>query len=170
MGAGKSTVLNLLKELGYKCIDEPARIVLAEQRASGGNGVPEKDPALFIQLMLEKTIAEYENITETNKIVFFDRGFADLAAYANLFGLPDEKYLRTAEKFGFNKNVFMFNGWREIYRTDDERKMSFESADEFGKNVKLIYEKLGYINLDAHFVSIDKRILFITDKIKLYTS
>jgi predicted ATPase len=161
MGAGKSTVLNGLKELGYKCIDEPARIVLAEQRASGGNGVPEKDPGLFIQLMLEKTIAEYENITETNKIVFFDRGFADLAAYANLFGFSDEKYLRTAEKFGFSKNVFMFNGWREIYRTDDERKMSFEAADEFGKNVKLIYEKLGYRIIDVPLADIEGRVDFI---------
>ena len=161
MGAGKSTVLNGLKVLGYKCIDEPARIVLAEQRTSGGNGVPEKDPALFIQLMLEKTITEYENITETNKIVFFDRGFADLAAYANLFGLPDEKYIRSAEEFGFNKNVFIFTGWKEIYTTDVERRMSFESANEFGKNVKLFYEKLGYGIIDVPFADVDGRVDFI---------
>lgn len=161
MGAGKSTVLNRLKELGHKCIDEPARIVLAEQRASGGNGVPEKDPALFIQLMMKKTIAEYENITESNKKVFFDRGFADLAAYANLFGLPDKKYIRAAEEFEFNKNVFMFTGWKEIYTTDEERKMSFESAEEFGKNVKMFFEKLGYGIIDVPFADVDERVDFI---------
>lgn len=161
MGAGKSTVLNQLKELGYKSIDEPARIALAEQRASGGNGVPEKDPALFIQLMLEKTIAEYEKITKTNKIVFFDRGFADLVAYANLFGLPDEKYIHSAKEFGFNKNVFMFNGWEKIYTTDDERKMRFELADEFGKNVRLLYERLDYRILDMPFTDIEDRVRFI---------
>ena len=44
MGAGKSTVLAKLTELGYTCVAEPAREVLAEERRTGGNGVPERDP------------------------------------------------------------------------------------------------------------------------------
>ena len=38
MGAGKSTILKKLRKLGLPCIDEPARQILAEQRAISGLG------------------------------------------------------------------------------------------------------------------------------------
>ena len=51
MGAGKSAVLDALAAMDFRCIVEPARVVLKEQRQHGGMGVPEKDPALFNMLM-----------------------------------------------------------------------------------------------------------------------
>jgi predicted ATPase len=42
MGSGKSTVLSLLKQKGYRTIEEPARPILAEQRSIEDEGVPEK--------------------------------------------------------------------------------------------------------------------------------
>ena len=44
MGAGKSTVLNSIKEKGILCIEEPAREILKEQRKINGAGVPEINP------------------------------------------------------------------------------------------------------------------------------
>lgn len=170
MGAGKSTVLAKLIELGYTCIAEPARGVLAEQRKISGNGVPEKDPELFIDLMLEKTIAQYEKYIKDDNIIIFDRAMPDFTGYADLLGVNNEKYIEATMEYRFNKNVFLFNAWGEIYVNDDERKMSFELAEKFGKDVKKIYTDSGYIIHDVPNVSVDERVKFIIDKLSLFTS
>ena len=50
----KTPILRELVRLGFLGVDEPAREILAEQRAVGGNGVYDKDPQLFCDLMLER--------------------------------------------------------------------------------------------------------------------
>lgn len=170
MGAGKSTVLTKLIELGYTCVAEPAREVLAEQRKIGGNGVPEKEPQLFIDLMLEKTIAQYEKYSKSDEVVIFDRAMPDLIAYADLLGVNNQKYINASKEYRFNQNIFMFNGWREIYVNDDERKMSYELAEKFGRDVKKIYTDSGYIIHDVPNISVNERVKFITEHLKKFTS
>jgi hypothetical protein len=58
-GSGKTPILRELVRLGFLGVDEPAREILAEQRAIGGNGVYDKDPQLFCDLMLERAVADY---------------------------------------------------------------------------------------------------------------
>ena len=170
MGAGKSTLLTKLIELGYTCVAEPAREILAEQRKIGGNGVPEIDPQLFIDLMLKKTIAQYEKYSKSDNIVSFDRAMPDFTSYADLLGVNNEKYINASNEYRFNANVFMFNGWREIYVNDDERKMSYELAEKFGRDVKKIYTDSGYIIHDVPNISVNERVKFITEHLKKFTS
>jgi ATPase subunit of ABC transporter with duplicated ATPase domains len=61
-GSGKSTILKILREKGYCCINEPVREVIAEQRAIRGSGVSDKNPALFVELMLSRAILRYHEI------------------------------------------------------------------------------------------------------------
>ena len=63
MGGGKSTILQELSKLEYKCITEPARQILKEQRAAGKEGTPDTNPTLFNELMLEKMISDYDSST-----------------------------------------------------------------------------------------------------------
>lgn len=165
MGAGKTTVINKIKEKGYRCIDEPARIVLKEQRETDGDGVPEKNAEFFNQLMLSRMIAGYENNFMSKEIIIFDRGIPDIIAYSELLETKKEMSEKAAEEFRYNKYVFMFNGREEIYTNDDERKMDFETANNFGINVKKIYENLNYTVIDVLFVSIDERVSFILEYI-----
>lgn len=165
MGAGKSTILTKLKQRGYTCVDEPARIVIAEQRAIGGSGLPEADARLFTQLMLGKMKQAYHKHLNSKDIVFFDRGLPDLAGYADLFNIDSTPFISAANEYRFNKHVFMFNGWKGIYTTDDERKMSLEDANRFGVDVRKIYEDCGYILHDVPFVSVDERVEFIIKKV-----
>ena len=39
---------------------------------------------------------------------------------------------------------FFLSGWQDIYENDDERKMTYEQANQFGHAVKKIYETIGY--------------------------
>ena len=167
MGAGKTSVINKLNDLNYHCVDEPARQILEEQRKINGNGLPEKDPKLFTELMLSRTIFQYKSHEKNTEPVFFDRAMPDFIAYSNLFNVDNNVFRNAAEEYRFNKTIFFFSGIESIYSTDDERKMSFEQADEFGNKVRDIYEELGYEIHDVPFLDIDLRVGFILNKIKM---
>jgi len=144
MGAGKSTILKELRKLGLVCIDEPARQILAEQRAIGGDGVPEHDPKLFAELLLSRSIYQFKQMADRQGPVIYDRGIPDNISYAKLFNLDLKAYTKAADQYQYNKHVFFLPAWEEIYENDDERKMTFEQANQFGEDVKIRYKDLGY--------------------------
>ncbi len=165
MGAGKSAVLDRLRSRGHRCVDDPARQILKEQRSIAGSGVPETDAALFNQLMLSRAIYLYRSNSQASSALLFDRGIPDLIAYAELFGIPSSVYERAATTYRYNAAVFFFAGWSEIYTLDDERRMDFESARRFGERVNDIYGRLGYKTIDVPRVSTEERAEFIVDAI-----
>jgi predicted ATPase len=71
-GSGKSTLLELLQLRGIWGIVEPARQILAEQRSIRGNGVPEKDLRLFIELMLSRMLDAYRQSGRLLGPILFD--------------------------------------------------------------------------------------------------
>ena len=166
MGAGKTSVMKKLRDSDHTCVDEPARQILAEQRKIAGNGLPEKDPRLFTELMLSRTIFQYKLHENFSGPVFFDRAMPDFIAYSNLFNVNEKVFRNAAEEYRFNKTIFFFKGIESIYTTDDERKMSFEQADGFGNRVREIYQELGYEIQEVPFLDFGSRAEFILNKIK----
>jgi predicted ATPase len=76
--------------------------------------------------------------------VFFDRGIPDQIGYAELFGLDTSMAKTAAAEHRYNDVVFAFPSWPEIYVTDNQRTMTFKSAQAFGERVRNIYEDLRY--------------------------
>jgi predicted ATPase len=165
MGAGKSTVVSRLRDLGISCIPEPAREILAEQRLIDAMGVPEKNADLFNMLMLSRSIHNYDENGAIEKAVVFDRGIPDMIAYARLFNLDETSYVNAAKEFRYNPTVFYLPAWEEIYTNDSERKMSFEDAKSFGSVVRSIYEELGYRIVEVPRFSLEQRAQFILAEI-----
>ena len=58
-GAGKTAILDRIGA-GIRRVGEPAREILAEQRAVGGAGTHDRDPSLFVDLLLERSIDKHE--------------------------------------------------------------------------------------------------------------
>lgn len=168
MGAGKSTVLAQLKVKGFTTVNEPAREILAEQRAIEGVGVPESNRSLFTELLLSRAMCRYEQYLLHVGPVVFDRGIADNIAYAEFFNLKTHHFLKAARVYKYNPTVFWLPPWREIYMTDEERKMSFESAEKFGYHIKHAYEYLGYHVLEVPQVSPQARADFVAEHINAY--
>ena len=166
MGSGKSAILEQLITMGLACVAEPARQILQEQRAISARGVPEIDPDLFTQLMLSRATSFYLENFATETLSVFDRGIPDLIAYAELFGLDTKIYYSSATLYKYHPCVFWFKGWKDIYKQDDERKMSFQQAYEFGERVHEIYRELGYQVIQVPLLPIDNRAEFIYDKIQ----
>jgi predicted ATPase len=166
MGSGKSAILEQLINMHLKCVPEPARQILQEQRAILARGVPETDPGLFTQLMLSRATGAYRENYAVETLTVFDRGIPDMIAYAELFGLDTQIYYNSANQYEYNHCVFWLKGWKYIYKNDEERKMNFQQAYEFGERAHEIYRDLGYKVVQVPMVSIGKRAEFVYRKIQ----
>jgi len=162
-GSGKSTLLAHLQSRGIPGIVEPARPILAEQRSIQGNGVPEKDPRLFVELMFSRMLNTYGQSEALPGQIFFDRGIPDILGYAALFGFDFPPGENAAHLYRYNPRVFVAPAWEEIYCTDEERKLPFSLACKFGNDLRMIYERFGYTLIDLPCVSVEERADFILD-------
>jgi predicted ATPase len=163
-GSGKSTLLQHLSTLGHQGISEPARQILAEQRRIAGNGVPERDARLFVDLMLSRMLGEYHRLEQTQTPaapVFFDRGIPDMLGYASHFGFDYPPGQNAAREFRYNRRVFFAPAWEQIYTTDAERTLSFEVARQFGEALRDVYQQCGYDLIELPCLGVEERVRFI---------
>lgn len=160
-GTGKTTVINLLRQRGIACIDEPAREIIAEQRAIEGQGVWDRDTRLFIELLLSRSIKNYALASPT--LTVFDRAIPDCIAYAHLAGLSLPHCITASMRYRYDEEVVMFPPWEEIYCTDDERKMTFEATCRFHEMLVSAYEEVGYRVREVEKGSVEKRVDWVVE-------
>jgi predicted ATPase len=160
-GSGKTTLIHALKEKGYICVDEPARAIIAEQKAIDGDGLYNKDRKLFLELMLSRMVYQYQQFDRGNAPVIFDRGIPDMIGYAKLFEVDVKSAINASKIYQYNKNVLFLPSWHEIYTTDDDRIMSFTAAHEFGNLIRQAYIDCEYNIIDVPLANIDERLNFI---------
>jgi len=161
-GTGKTAVLErLAPELAT--VPEPARGILADERASGGTGTPDQDPARFVELLLERSIERYREASAAGGLVLFDRGIPDCAGYAVHLGTDPAPSLRAAELHRYRTEVLLLAPWEAIYATDDERRMSFEATLGFHDAVVDAYRRSGYELAEVPRASLDERVAFVRE-------
>jgi predicted ATPase len=161
-GSGKTAVLARLSR-EFLCVDEPAREVLAEQRASGGRGTWDQDPSLFVHLLLQRSIQKYEAARRTRQTVVFDRGIPDCVVYAARLGADVTPSIHAIETFRYESDVLFLEPWNDIYWTDEERIMSFDDTVSFSNSLREVYEQSGYSLMAVPHVSIDHRTAFVRE-------
>jgi predicted ATPase len=162
-GSGKTPILRELGTLGFLGVPEPAREVIAEQRAIGGDAVYDRNPRLFLDLMLARAVADFQCMRAASGPVFFDRGIPDQIGYAELFGLDASDAMHAAALHRYDDVVFALPSWPEIYVTDGDRRMTFEAARAFGERVRRIYVELGYSIVDVPCDTVAARARFILE-------
>lgn len=158
-GGGKTAILARIGD-GIRTIAEPAREILAEQRAVGGRGTPEQDPELFVRLLLERSIHKHAQAAE-NTPVLYDRGIPDCAGYAAHLGADPAPSLQASRTHRYHPKVLVLEPWREIYTTDGERQMTYEQSVGFHKELLEGYRRTGYELITVPRGSIEERVAFV---------
>ncbi len=161
-GSGKTALLTALRAAGIACVDEPARAVIAQQRAVGGTGTSEQDPGLFVDLMLARAIDDHARNAASGHAsgaapVVFDRGIPDLFAYAGHYGLDPAPIAAAARQNRYNPTVFFAPAWPEIYTQDEERTMTFDAARQFGDAIFQAYVETGYRLVELPCAAVARR-------------
>ena len=159
-GTGKTAIL---RQLGneFRCVDEPAREILAEQRATGGRGTWDQDPSLFVHLLLQRSIEKYAMARRSGETVVFDRGIPDCIVYAVRAGTDPTPSLEAADAHRYHSHVLFLEPWSDIYETDEERIMSFDDTVSFSQTLRDVYERSGYTLVDVPRGSVDDRAAFV---------
>ncbi len=169
-GVGKTTLLKELKNRNYQIISEIARELIKEQQAQNGEALPWKDKNLYKEMMFHRSINSYEQTEKSlnnKKPIFFDRGFLDAICYAKLIQSEISEQMKSyAENWKHNKSVFVLPPWREIYKTDNERKQDWKEAVLTFEAMCETYKNYGYKIVKIPNVSISERADFILEFIK----
>ena len=140
-GAGKTTVLERLRQQGYRVVPEVARAVIADRKAQGLD--PRPAPLEFARTLLARDIEQYPASAEA--LTFFDRSILDsLGMLSACGGLSDAELEELLQQFPYHSPVFVFPPWGEIYRTDSERDQSFEEAVRVHESISNWYLQCGY--------------------------
>ncbi|HEU5224967.1 MAG TPA: ATP-binding protein [Actinomycetota bacterium] len=161
-GSGKTAILGRLKgEFG--CVDEPAREILAEQRATGGSGTWDQDSSLFVHLLLQRSIEKYVAARRSGETVIFDRGIPDCVVYAVRAGTDAAPSVAAVEAFRYQRDVLFLEPWSDIYTTDEERIMSFDDTVSFSAELRDVYERSDYTLVRVPQASIDERADFVRE-------
>lgn len=159
-GSGKTEILDELRG-DLRCVDEPARRVLAEERACGGAGTPERDPGRFVHLMLQLAIADHRRALATNGPTLFDRGIPDCVAYARYLGVDGDPSVAASDRSRYHGEVLLLEPWKAIYTTDDERTMSFADTVTFHEALVDAYTLVGYRMVVVPRASTEERAAFV---------
>lgn len=168
-GSGKTEILSRLGDQ-FRCVDEPAREILAEQRATGGRGTWDQDPPLFTHLLLQRSIEKYQTARRLGGPFIFDRGIPDCIVYAVRAGVDPRPSLEAAEDYRYHPHVLLLEPWEEIYATDEERVMTFEDTVSFSRSLKEVYERAGYVLDIVQPGSIMDRVAFVRSAVEQHLS
>lgn len=168
-GVGKTTVLTRLGQRGFTLVPEDARRIIQEQVAANGEGVPWLNRELYAQLMLKESKRAYQQAPSgksTAKPVFFDRGLIDAVCYMMMEGIPVSNEInKLVAACTYAHTVFILPPWKEIYKTDGERKQTWAEAVRTYEALKEAYARYGYEVTDVPKDTVENRADFILKQI-----
>lgn len=161
-GAGKTTLIEGLKALGYECSAEVSRRLIIQEVERDSNCLPWKDIACFSDKVLEEMVISW--YTSVAPLSFFDRGIPDIIAYLKIAELPvPDKFMSALEQAPYSRRVFILPPWADIYVNDNERWQSFEEAAAIYEAIKATYAELGFVIVELPKVSLEALLTFIID-------
>ena len=164
-GAGKTTVLQILKGKGFVCMPELARKVIQQRLAQGLS--PRPSPEEFAAQILAADGAQYDACPNVGGPIFFDRGIPDaLGMLFDCSRITIEAAKQHIYQRPYNTRAFYFPAWEAIFTTDAERDQSFAESLAISERVRSWYEDLGYELIAVPIASPEARADFILELTK----
>lgn len=161
-GSGKTTLIEALAKAGYAHTLEAGRAIIQDQLAIDGPAQPWRDPLAFAELMLGWEMRSYHMAEAASGPVFFDRGVTDVIGYLTLVGRPVPAHvIRAAERFRYNRRVFIAPPWPAIFTQDNERKQTPEDAVRTYEALVKAYASQGYELVRLPLVPVEERVRFV---------
>lgn len=159
-GAGKTTVLERLSELGYATGSDAARTIIRERKREGLS--PRPDAQTFAEQILQKEIHSFEEASGSP--TFFERGVVDVVGVLLQNGHLSEVTLNNLIAHYRYELVFIFPPWQEIYRQDEERDHTFEHAQRVFTDTLNIYRRCGYEPIEVPIGDVQARTQFVLQR------
>lgn len=161
-GAGKTTLVDELRQRGFATTEEAGRGVIREEVEDGGDALPWIDPGTFAARMFEWELGSYRHAERQEGAVIFDRGLPDTIGYLRLEGLEVPAWMEEeALRLRYNRRVLIAPPWREIFGRDEERRQSWEVAVRTYEIMAETYTAFGYELAEVPRGSVAERAAFV---------
>mgnify|MGYP001176125140 FL=1 len=161
-GSGKTTLVNLLRNMGHECVEEFSRIIIEKAQKKGENNIFKSEPISFSEEIWKERKERYEKsdiaLGKAKKpYVFFDRGLHDVVAYLECIGVPYDQNKFDLSNFSYDL-ALLLPPWKAIYIKDNERKEGFEETEKLYFYIKNTYQKNNIPIIEIPFQNPELRI------------
>jgi len=100
--------------------------------------------------------------TPDEKVTIFDRSVVDaLGMLHECGGMSDQEIRSSLDRYPYNRLVFLFPPWEEIYAPDSERDQSFAEAEAVFDSLDSWYVRCGYSVVQVPYGTIEERCDFV---------
>jgi len=165
-GGGKSTLLQVLRRLGFPTFEEPGRRIVRAEQELRGSALPWVDPEAFAIKAIERSVDAFEQAASLDGPVFYDRSFIDAVSFvSSINGRLRAEHQRLIDTRRYANLVFLTPPWPEIFQNDAERQASFDTAVEEYERLELSFTEFGYDPIVLPKVSVEDRADFVLDLI-----
>lgn len=162
ISAGKTSLIKVLTALGLFVAPEPATLVIQDKMAKGLT-IKEirADEYSFHQEAIAKRV-ELESALDKNELIFFDRGWGDVAGFSAFYNFPPSpqeiagQEIRYKGVFFLEQNEFKLNANR--IETPDQ---NWQILQLIRKNYISLASRLGYEFASVPVMPIYEKALFI---------
>lgn len=165
-GVGKTTLIRHLQARGEIVVEETHRAVIAEQAAAGRRALPWDDYAAYCELCVRRDIGKFDAVAAETGRVFFDRCMLD--GFDPRWRAPAELAAEVRNR-RYNRHVFVFPPWREIYETDAERRQDWAEAEATFPRILDVVARFDYQAVVVPPGTLGERAAFVLAKAALTT-
>jgi len=168
--AGKTTIIDLLKQKGYNTTPEVAREIILEEKSKNKRLTLDSNQDFIdfqYKVLNKQKLYESKIPNTTNETYFLDRGVGDSIGYFQNRDISIPKnFLDQIKLFEYSKVFFLELLKPEYYKQDSARKETYKEALHLQKAIFDGYKTLGFDPiLVSNELSINQRLEFILDNI-----
>lgn len=146
--SGKTTLINLLKNLGYNIVNETAREIIKEEQKKEHGSLPWNEDSFFDfqNISMKKQLKKELKIQkDSNNTYFLDRSIIDYFAYTMHKGYSvNPNLIDILQENPYSKVFFLETLERSNYRQDKERKEEYNDTLSIENFMRKLYSYLGY--------------------------
>ena len=169
-GSGKTEIINSLSKKNFHCFKEVSREIIRPEQLKGTKNYFSDKPIEFSKRLIKKRKEQYIkssnlSLSKRKPVIFFDRGLHDIFAYLNYIKKSYNKIKFKLEDYSYDM-TFILPPWKEIYKTDSERKETYEQSIQIYKYIKYIYIKYKIRLFEIKPDTIENRVLEILKYLK----
>jgi predicted ATPase len=142
---GKSTIIDILKDLGYDVLEEVPRKVIREQMRIQGGCLPWVEESFYdFQNIVLKRQLDCEEKLDRDKSYFLDRGVLDMIGFFfNKGFVPPEDLFFRALEIKYDKVFFVETLSEEFFENDCERRESYIDNLKLQSMIYNLYKSSG---------------------------
>jgi len=166
-GSGKSTLIAALAARGEQVVLEPGRRIVKEQLSCGGAALPWADAPRFVERCAELATRDFDRHRYPARRTFFDRSLVDIASAVVFARLSPPRLLVAALRSRrYAPTVFVSPPWKELFRSDSERRHDFQQALAEYEVLLPTYRRHGHEIVLLPRAPVDQRVDFVLSSLE----